>query len=126
LNDNLLQEPDLVNSLVGVLIRFREQSVALVADIEAMFHQVKVSDKDRDVLIFLWWPDGDMDKPPSEYCMTVHLFSATSSPSCAAYSLKSTARENAASCSPEAVKTVERNFYVDDLLKSVLILIIHN
>ena len=74
MNDNLLQEPDLVNSLVGVLIRFREQPVALVADIEAMFHQVKVSDKDRDVLIFLWWPDGDMDKPPSEYCMTVHLF----------------------------------------------------
>ena len=119
LNDNLLQGPDLVNSLVGVLIRFREQPVAIVADIEAMFHQVKVSDKDRDALRFLWWSDGNMEKPPTEYCMTVHLFGATSSPSCAAYSLRCTASENADYFSQETVKTVERNFYVDDLLKSV-------
>ena len=30
--------PDLLNSLVGVLLRFREQRVGLAADIEAMFH----------------------------------------------------------------------------------------
>jgi hypothetical protein len=119
LNDNLLQGPDLINSLVGVLVRFREQPVALVADIEAMFHQVKVRDIDRDALRFLWWSDGNMDCPPTEYCMTVHLFGATSSPSCAAYSLQCMASDNAANFSNEAVRTVERNFYVDDLLKSV-------
>ena len=119
LNDNLLQGPALVNSLVGVLIRFREQPVARVADIEAMFHQVKVIDKDRNVLRFLWWHNGIMDKPPTEYCITVHLFGATSSPSCAAYSLRCTAKENASQFSQETARTVERNFYVDDLLKSV-------
>ena len=38
LNDNLLVGPDLLNSLAGVLMRFREERVAIAADIEAMFH----------------------------------------------------------------------------------------
>ncbi|XP_045213227.2 uncharacterized protein LOC123564038 [Mercenaria mercenaria] len=119
LNDNILQGPDFMNSIVGVLIRFREEPVALVADIEAMFHQVKVQDSDRNSLRFLWWPDGDLEKEPCEYCMTVHLFGATSSPSCAAYSLRRTASDSTKEFSDDTVKTIERNFYVDDLLKSV-------
>ena len=42
LNNNLLHGPDLTNTLLGVLIRFRQDRVALHADIEAMFHQVRV------------------------------------------------------------------------------------
>ena len=42
LNKNLLQGLDYTNRLVGVLLRFREENVALVGDIESMFHQVKV------------------------------------------------------------------------------------
>jgi hypothetical protein len=41
LNDQLLQGPDLTNTLIGVLTRFREEPVALIADIEAMFYQVR-------------------------------------------------------------------------------------
>ena len=36
LNDRLLQGPDMTNSLVGVLTRFRQEPVAFMADIEAM------------------------------------------------------------------------------------------
>ena len=54
LNDQLLQGPDLMNSIVGVLMRFRQELVALIADIEAMFHQVKVKDEDRNYLRFPW------------------------------------------------------------------------
>ncbi|PIK43536.1 hypothetical protein BSL78_19599 [Apostichopus japonicus] len=46
LNSQLLQGPDFTNKLVGVLIRFRQEAVAIAADIEGMFHQVKVSPKD--------------------------------------------------------------------------------
>ena len=42
LNDQLLQGPDLTNSLVGVLTRFRQEPIAIRSDIEAMFHQVQV------------------------------------------------------------------------------------
>jgi len=38
LNDQLLTGPDLTNSIVGVLMRFREEQVALSADIECMLH----------------------------------------------------------------------------------------
>lgn len=88
LNSQLLQGPDLMNSLFGVLVRFRQENIALVADIEAMFHQVRVWEKDCDALRFLWWPGGDLTKSPKTYCMQVHLFGATSSPSCAAYALQ--------------------------------------
>ena len=119
LNSQLLQGPDLMNSLVGVLTRFRQEKIALAADIEAMFHQVKMCESDCDALRFLWWPDGDMSKYPKTYCMQVHLFGATSSPSCTAYALKRTASDNADKFTEEVVDTVTRNFYVDDCLKSV-------
>lgn len=59
LNSQLLQGPDLTSTLVGVLARFHKEPIVITADIEAMFHQVKVPIKDRDLLRFLWWPDGD-------------------------------------------------------------------
>jgi len=83
LNNQLLHGPDLTNNLIGVLERFRQDPVALVSDIEAMFHQVKVDPKDADALRFLWWPDDDLSQQPIEYKMEVHLFGSTSSPSCA-------------------------------------------
>ncbi|XP_068713019.1 uncharacterized protein [Montipora foliosa] len=43
----------MANSLVGVLLRFRQGSVGLAADVEAMFHQVRVQKEDQDALRFL-------------------------------------------------------------------------
>lgn len=117
LNDRLLQGPDLTNTLVGVLLRFRQEPVALMADIESMFYQVRIPDEDADLLCFLWWPGGNLNEPVEEYRMCVHLFGATSSPSCASYALRRTAQDAAATTSPEATQT--NNFYVDDCLRSV-------
>ena len=50
LNSHLMQGPDLTNKLVGVLCRFRQENIALVCDIEAMYHQVKVNPEHRDML----------------------------------------------------------------------------
>ena len=71
LNDLLLKGPDLTNSLLGVLTRFRQEHVAVMADIQAMFHQVKVPDTDRSFLRFLWWPKGDLSYALKEYQMSV-------------------------------------------------------
>ena len=43
INKYLLQGPDLTNKLIGVLTRFRQETVAFTTDIDAMFHQVKVT-----------------------------------------------------------------------------------
>ena len=88
LNYQLLQGPDLMNSLVGVLTRFQQDLVAFISDVENMFHQVCVSPEDRSALRFLWWPDGNLDLKPEELMMSVHLFGAVSSPSCANFALK--------------------------------------
>lgn len=56
LNSQLLQGPHLTSSLLGVVTRFRQEPVALMADVQAMFHQVKVAQKDRDFLQFFGGP----------------------------------------------------------------------
>ena len=119
LNDVLLQGPDMTNTVVGVLTRFRQERTAIIADIESMFYQVLVRPDDSDVLRFLWWPGNDLQRRPEEYQMTVHLFGAVSSPSCANFALRKTAEENFQRFDFEVINTVRRNFYVDDCLKSV-------
>lgn len=119
LNKELLQGPDLANSLLGVLLRFRQEQFAIMADIEGMFHQVRVYEDDSNLLRFLWWPNGDVNKPLEQYRMKVHLFGAISSPSCANFALKKTADYNMHSFTEPAVDTIKSDFYVDDCLKSV-------
>ncbi|KAK7882611.1 hypothetical protein WMY93_028785 [Mugilogobius chulae] len=119
LNEQLLQGPNLTSTLLGVITRFRQEEVALMADVEAMFHQVKVPDKDSDLLRFLWWKSGDITQEMVEYKMVVHLFGATSSPSCASFALRKCAEDNRDQFNKQAVDTVLHNFYVDDCLKSV-------
>ena len=82
LNKELLSGPDLTNQIVGVLLRFREEQVAVIADIEGMFHQVKVPDKQCGFLRFLWWDDSNTEKDVIDNEMTVHVFGGVSSPSC--------------------------------------------
>ncbi|XP_073785217.1 uncharacterized protein [Danio rerio] len=118
LNDTLLTGPDLINSLVGVLCRFRKEAVAVTCDIEKMFHQFHVPPEERDYLRFLWWKNGDLKEEPIEYRMTVHLFGAASSPGCANFGLKYLAEKYKSEYS-EASSFVNNNFYVDDGLISV-------
>lgn len=120
LNDNLLIGPDLLNSLTGVLMRFREQRVAIAADIEAMFHQVLVIEEDQPALSFLW-RELDINRAPDVYQMRVLIFGAASSPSTANYVLRRTAEDNREdpAFSQETINAVSKNFYMDDFLKSV-------
>ena len=76
----LYKGPDLTNSLVGVLTRFREDRIAVMADVESMFCQVRVPEEDSSFLRFLWWNDDNMATEAQEYQMLVHLFGAVSSP----------------------------------------------
>ncbi|KAG1925738.1 hypothetical protein F2P79_025333 [Pimephales promelas] len=119
LNEHLLTGPDLTNTLVGVLCRFRKGQVAIMCDVERMFHQFHVAPKDRDYLRFLWWEDGNMNAPPSVFRMKVHLFGAASSPGCANFGLKYLAMQGEGKFNQATVKFIQRNFYVDDGLASV-------
>ena len=118
LNQELLQGPNLTNTLIGVLLRFRQEQIAFMADIESMFYRVQVQEHHRDFLRFLWWPGGDTSKPLETYRMNVHLFGAVSSPSIANFALRQTAEDNCQRYDREVTQTIRNNFYVDDCLTS--------
>ena len=119
LNKSLHTGPDLLNSLVGVLLRFRKNQIAVVADIEAMFHQVKANKADADSLRFIW-AENPLNKKPDTYQMVVHIFGATDSPCCTNHALKMTARENMEKFQPVTIESILTSFYVDDFLTSVI------
>ena len=119
LNYHLLSGSDLTNSLLGVLCRFHQESVVITCDTEKMFYQVYVSEEHRNLLRFLWWDNGDLQKEPTEYRMTVHLFGATSSSGCANIALKAFADDAELECGSRAADFVRKNFYVDDGLISL-------
>ena len=50
LNKALLPGPDLVNSLLQVLVRFRQEPIAIMADVEQMLHCFYVCEDHQDLL----------------------------------------------------------------------------
>ncbi|KAK3524723.1 hypothetical protein QTP86_001368 [Hemibagrus guttatus] len=118
LNDVLLSGPDLNNSLLGVLLRFRRELVAVTADIEQMFHSFIVKEEDRDFLHFLWFKENDTRKEIIEYCMRAHVFGNSPSPAVAIYGLRQAAAYDEKEYGSDAKHFVEREFYVDDGLLS--------
>ena len=57
--------PDLTNQIIGVLIRFRQEPIAIVADIELMYYQVRVPEKHQNFLRLRWWENNNLDCEPS-------------------------------------------------------------
>lgn len=119
LNDVLLTGPDLNNTLLGVLMRFRKERVAVLADIQQMFHCFLVRQDHRNYLRFLWYKDNDMTKEIIDYRMKAHVFGNSPSPAVAIYGLRRAIREGAQEHGTDTVNFVERHFYVDNGLRSV-------
>ncbi|XP_068237008.1 uncharacterized protein [Palaemon carinicauda] len=110
--------PNLTNSLTGVLIRFRQEVYAFTGDIEAMFFQIKIPPENQDYVRFLWWPNGDINRPLEEFRIAVHIFGAISSPSIANTALKATSNKADEKYDSTVGNTIRHTFYVDDCLKS--------
>jgi len=114
LNNKAFQGPDLNNKLVNVLLRFREKPIALMADIEAMYNQVRIPHKDRDALRFLW---VDEQGKVEEFRMTSHLFGGIWCAASSTFALRRVVQD--LTVDEEIVSTVNNSFYVDDCLDSV-------
>ncbi len=114
LNDVLLTGPDLNNTLVGVLIRFRKEAIAFTADIEQMFYCFLVREEDRNFLRFLWFQDNDLSKDIVDYHMRVHVFGNSPSPAVAIHCLHQSVQISDFPVDPDVKCFVMRDFYVDD------------
>ena len=118
LNKHLLQGPEWMNGLVGVLSRFRKEEIVVSFDIEQMFLNFAVNPEHGDFLRFLWIKDNDINQCIVEYKMNVHLFGEVSSPGVANFGLMTTAKEGSEKFGDQAREFVEQEFYVDDGPKS--------
>ncbi|XP_059048070.1 uncharacterized protein LOC131843444 [Achroia grisella] len=116
LNDHLLTGPDLLQSLPGVLMRFRQHPIAVAADIEEMFLRIEINEEDRDVLRFLW-RQHRREGPPREYRMKAVIFGAACSP-CIALYIKNHNAEQHKEQYPRAADAIIHNHYMDDYLQS--------
>ncbi len=115
LNDYLLPGPPLSPSLLAVLLRFREHSIAVSSDIRGMFHQVRLLPENKPLLRFIW-RDLRRDKAPDVYEWQVLPFGTTCSPCCATFALQKHVLDN--SKSEDTQGSVEKCFYVDNCLQS--------
>ena len=79
LNDCILSGPSLQPNLVSVLLRFRTRRVALIADVEKMFLQIKDDERDQNGLRYLW-RDLKSDDPPRIYKLQRLAFGVNCSP----------------------------------------------
>ena len=113
LNSNLLTGPELLNSLLGVLMRFRENRIAVLADIEGMFMQTAINQTDKSDLRFLWIND----KQIQQHQFTRLIFGATCSASCAIYVLNHCLDKNGDK-QPEAGRAIKGHFSMDNYIQS--------
>ena len=63
LNEYWAKGRNLLNSLLGILIRFRENEVAFIGDIKKMYHTVTTGVIEQHMHRFLW-RDMDVTREP--------------------------------------------------------------
>ena len=116
LNDCLLTGPDFYADLVGILWRFREGGVAIVADIKDMYLRVSIDKEDSYSQLFLW-RGMDRENQPKIYRMQTLTFGARSA-ACSAQYVKNVNAERFRSEYPRATQAIVNQCYMDDLLES--------
>lgn len=66
LNEYWAKGPGLLNSLLGILIRFRENEIAFIGDIKKMYHTVRTGVIEQHTHRFLW-RDMEITREPDTY-----------------------------------------------------------
>ena len=115
LNSCLYPGPCLLKTVAEILIRFRANPIALIADIEKAFLMIAVHKNDRDVLRFLWYQDvneTDLEQVTYRFCRVV--FGVTCSPFLLNVTLKHHI-EKYANEHPEVCSKLISSLYADDV-----------
>ena len=107
LNDKLMPGPDLLNSLLGIIFRFRESFIAMTMDIEFMFLQKAVAKDECKFIKSLRQPNPTQTVDVYEYKR--HVFGARISPTCVKYALRKAA-EDSKNHYPKALEFERSNF----------------
>ena len=116
LNNYYAKGPDMLNNLLGVILRFRVEHKAFHSDISKMFHSIEIPLQDQMTHLFLW-RNLEQKRDPDTYAMTAVNFGDKPSGAIALITLKKTSKMQ-----PEqytaACEVIDKNSYKDDLIDS--------
>ncbi|XP_062706872.1 uncharacterized protein LOC134283936 [Aedes albopictus] len=115
LNSLLLKGPDLLTSLLTVLIQFREFRIGICGDIREMYLQILLS---KDTRLRFFWKENEHDTSPQVFEMLVLPFGVSCAPTIAQYVKNINAKQFEHEL-PTAVRAIVDQHYVDDMLSSV-------
>ncbi|XP_064081954.1 uncharacterized protein LOC135198313 [Macrobrachium nipponense] len=113
LNDCLHAGPNLATKLTDMLLEFRQNKYAVVADISKAFLRIGINENHRDFTRFLWFADRDF-KHVKTFRFKVLLFGATCSP----FLLNQTIQYHLQNYSDPIASSVKKSFYVDNFMKT--------
>jgi len=116
LNEYWANGPDLLNSLLGILVRFRENEVAFIGDVKKMYHTVKTTVLDQHTHRFLW-RDMVTDRALDTYVIQRVSFGDKPSATIATMASCKTA-EMGSEQYLDAAQIVKHNTYMDDIIES--------
>ncbi|UYV83509.1 hypothetical protein LAZ67_23001272 [Cordylochernes scorpioides] len=105
--------PKLQNNIFNILLKFRTNSVALVADIEKMYRQIRLNPDDIKYQTILWRDCKDLEL--QEYNLLTVTYGLACAPYLAIRTLHQIAHDVQVS-NPGISKIIREDFYVDDLL----------
>ncbi|XP_063592199.1 uncharacterized protein LOC134769401 [Penaeus indicus] len=117
LNSFWAKGPDVLNSMVGILLRFREGAIGIAGDISKMYNSIKLPEMEQHVRRFVW-RDFQLNCEPEHYVLTSMGFGDKPSGIIAMLALKHTA-ELWMEKYPDAASMIISNSYVDDIIQSV-------
>jgi hypothetical protein len=113
LNDCLAKGPSLLNNMLGILLRFRQEHFAFIGDISKMFHSIGIPLEDQMMHLFPWRKSSDEGEPRT-YAMTAVNMGDRPAAAIAQTALRETALE-AKEEFPEASSILVENSYMDDI-----------
>lgn len=111
LNSELLEGPDMLVSLPGVVCHYRERPVAFGGDIAEMYHQIRIRPEDKSAQRFVY--RASVSEAMQVYIMDVATFGSTCSP-CSAQYVKNLNADQFAAQFPDAAAAIVKRHYVDD------------
>ncbi|UYV78043.1 hypothetical protein LAZ67_15003299 [Cordylochernes scorpioides] len=116
LNQILETGPKNQRDIFVILTGFRAHPIAIIADIEKMFRQVRIHPEDADYQRILWRQTPE--QPVEDYRLLTVTYGTTSAPFLAIRTIQQLARDECEEF-PTASRVVMSDFYVDDLLTGV-------
>jgi hypothetical protein len=119
LNQCLHTGPSLLNDLAGILMRFRQMTIVICADLKQAFLQIELRESDRDACRFFWVKDPTNVDEDSLFYEKLRILRFRRVPfglNCSPFLLNGTIKEHLALYEEKVARAIEKNIYVDNIL----------